>query len=56
MPFAEFQYLAGMRGNRKWRTFLQDIQKDHRKALEVNQELREKIEFLEEQLRRERSA
>lgn len=56
MPLAEFQYLAGMRGNRKWRTFLQDIQKDHRNALEANQELRGKIEFLEEQLRRERSA
>lgn len=55
LPDDEFDYLAKMRGTRKWRTFFLDIQDDARKAAEVNQELRAKIEFLEEQLRRERS-
>ena len=56
MPNEEFDYLANMRGDRKWRTFFGDIQSDARKAAEVNQELREKIEFLEEQLGRAKGA
>ena len=51
MPNEEFDYLAKLRGTRKWRTFFRDIQDDARKAAEANQELREKIEFLKEQLR-----
>jgi len=52
MPIEEFDYLAGLRGSRKWRTFLQEIQDDARKAAEMNQHLRERIEFLEAQLKR----
>lgn len=52
MPNEEFDYLAKLRGTRKWRTFFRDIQDDARKAAEVNQELREKIELLEGQLLR----
>lgn len=51
MPIEEFNYLAKMRGSRKWRTFLREIQSDHRKAAETNQELRSKIEFLLRQLK-----
>lgn len=48
----EFDYLAKMRGTRKWRNFFKDIQDDARKAAELTQELREKVEFLETQLKR----
>jgi len=54
LPNAEFDYLAQMRGTRKWRTFFKDIQDDARKAAENNQELRRKIEFLETRLKRDK--
>lgn len=56
LPNAEFDYLATMRGTRKWRTFFKDIQDDARKAAEVNQELRDRIDFLEGELRRAKDA
>jgi len=52
MPLEEFEYLAELRGPRKWRTFLKEIQDDARKAAERNQHLRERVEFLEAQLKR----
>ena len=53
LPNAEFDALANLRGPRSWRSFFWGITDDARKAAEKNQELRERIEFLEEQLRRE---
>lgn len=55
LPNAEFDALAALRGPRSWRNFFWAITDDARKAAEANQELREKVGFLEEQLRRERS-
>lgn len=52
MPLEEFEYLRGLKGNRKWRTFLKEIQDDARKAAEINKHLRERVEFLEAQLKR----
>ena len=52
LPNAEFDYLAMMRGTRKWSHFFRDIQDDARKAAKANQELRERVEFLEDQARR----
>ncbi len=52
MPLEEFEYLAGLRGSRKWRTFFKEIQNDFRKAAEINTHLRERVEFLEAQLKR----
>jgi hypothetical protein len=56
LPNEEFNQLAKLRGPRSWRSFFWSITDDARKAAAINQELREKIDFLEEQLRRERSA
>ena len=56
LPNAEFDYLARMRGSRKWSHFFRDIQDDARKAAEANQELRDKIDFLEGELRRAKDA
>ncbi len=53
MPIEEFNYLAELRGPRKWRTFLNNIQDDARKAAEINQHLRERVEFLEDQIKRQ---
>jgi len=52
LPNEEFRYLKQLAAGRKWRTFFKDIQDDARKAAEINQELRERIEFLEGELRR----
>lgn len=54
MPLEEFEYLSNLRGSRKWRTFLKEIQDDARKAAEVNRHLRERVEFLEGQHERDR--
>lgn len=54
MPLDEFEYLSKLRGPRKWRTFLKEIQDDARKAAEVNRHLRERVEFLEAQRERDR--
>jgi hypothetical protein len=54
LPNEEFDALSNLRGPRKWRDFFWGITDDARKAAEANQELREKIGFLEEQLRREK--
>ena len=54
LPNDEFNQLAKLRGPRSWRSFFWSITDDARKAAETNQELREKIGFLEEQLRREK--
>lgn len=51
LPIEEFDYLAELRGSRKWRTFFKEIQDDARKAAEINQHLRERVEFLEAQLK-----
>ena len=51
MPIAEFLALSELRGTRKWRTFLNNIQDDARKAAEINQHLRNRVEFLETQLK-----
>lgn len=56
LPNEEFDYLAKMRGTRKWSHFFRDIQDDARKAADANQELRHKIDFLEGQLRRAKGA
>ncbi|GAH80253.1 unnamed protein product, partial [marine sediment metagenome] len=37
MPIEEFEALSKIRGPRKWRTFLNNIQDDARKAAELNQ-------------------
>lgn len=52
MPDEEFEALKKMAGGRKWRTYFKQIQDDARRAAEINQELREKIEFKDEQIRR----
>jgi len=52
MPIEEFDRLAKLRGSRKWRTWLNQIQDDFRKASEANQELRNRVKFLEGQLKR----
>lgn len=52
LPNEEFDYLSQMRGTRKWSHFFRDIQDDARKAADVNQELRERVEFLEGQVKR----
>lgn len=56
LPNDEFDALDKLKGPRSWRNFFWSITDDARKAAEANQELRERIEFLEEQLRRERNA
>ncbi len=52
MPIKEFEALATIRGPRKWRTFLNNIQDEARRAAETNQHLRERVQFLEDQLKR----
>lgn len=52
MPDEEHDTLKKMAGGRKWRTFFKQIQDDARKAAKINQELREKIEFKDEQIKR----
>ena len=52
MPDEEHAALKKMAAGRKWRTFFKQLQDDARKAAEINQELREKIEFKDEQIKR----
>ena len=52
MPDEEFDALKKMKGGRKWRTYLKQIQDDARKAAEINQDLRDKLEFKDEQIKR----
>lgn len=52
MPDEEFDALKKMAGGRKWRNFFKQIQDDARKAAEINQDLREKLEFKDEQIKR----
>ena len=52
MPDEEHNALKKMAGGRKWRTFFKQLQDDARKAAEINQELREKLEFKDEQVKR----
>jgi L-rhamnose mutarotase len=51
IPDEEHAALKEMAAGRKWRTYFKQIQDDARKAAEVNQELREKIEFKDEQIK-----
>ena len=44
--------LKKMAGGRKWRTFFKQLQDDARKAAEINQDLRDKLEFKDEQIKR----
>ena len=52
MPDEEHAALKKMAAGRKWRTFFKQLQDDARKAAEINQELREKLEFKDEQIKR----
>ena len=52
MPDEEHAALKKMAAGRKWRTFFKQLQDDARKAAKINQELREKIEFKDEQIKR----
>ena len=52
LPNAEFDALANLRGARSWRTFFWGITEDARGAAVTNQELRGRIDHLEERLRR----
>ena len=52
MPDEEHAALKKMAAGRKWRTFFKDIQDSARKAAELNQELREKVEFKDQQIER----
>ena len=52
MPDEEHAALKKMAGGRKWRTFFKQLQDDALKAAKVNQELREKLEFKDEQIKR----
>jgi hypothetical protein len=52
MPDEEFDTLKKMAAGRKWRTFFKQIQDDALKAATINRELREKIEFKDEQIKR----
>jgi len=52
MPDEEHAALKKMAAGRKWRTFFKDIQDSARKAAELNQELRERIGFKDQQIER----
>jgi len=52
MPDEEHAALKKMAAGRRWRTFFKDIQDDARKAAEINQDLRERLVFKEEQIKR----
>ena len=52
LPNAEFDALAKLKGSRSWRNFFWSITEDARKAAVTNQELRGRIDHLEERLRR----
>lgn len=52
MPDEEHAALKKMAAGRKWRTFFKQLQDDARKAAEINQDLREKLEFKDEQVKR----
>lgn len=51
MPDEEHAALKKMAAGRKWRTFFKQLQDDARKAAEINQELREKLELKDEQIK-----
>lgn len=52
MPKEEHDVLLKLAAGRKWRIFLKDIQEAARKAAQINQELREKVAFKDEQIKR----
>ena len=52
MPDEEHAALKKMASGRRWRIFFKDIQDDARKAAEINQDLRERLEFKDEQIKR----
>ena len=52
MPDEEHEALKEMAAGRKWRTYFKQIQDDARKAAELNKDLRDKLEFKDEQIKR----
>jgi ABC-type xylose transport system substrate-binding protein len=52
MPDEEHAALKKMASGRKWRTFFKQMQDDALKAAKINQELREQLEFKDEQIKR----
>ena len=52
MPGEEHAALKKMAAGRRWRTFFKDIQGDALKAAEINQDLRERLAFREDQIKR----
>ena len=52
MPDEEHAALKKMAGGRKWRTYFKQIQDDALKAAEINRDLRDKLEFKDEQIKR----
>lgn len=52
MPDEEHAALKKMAAGRKWRNFFKQLQDDARKAAEINKELRDKLEFKDEQIKR----
>jgi len=52
MPTEEHAALKKMAAGRKWRTYFKQIQDDALKAAEINQDLRDKLDFKDEQIKR----
>jgi len=52
MPDEEHAALKKMAAGRRWRTFFKDIQSDALKAAEINRDLRERLVFKEDQIKR----